>query len=155
MMTLVRHASEGAETRPVGLVDRLFVYGSLRTGHAGRELVESHVSDWTPATVRGALFAFASGFPGVVLQPEGGIVMGELLWLRDLTVCLPVLDDYEGSDYRRELVQVEHVGGPSWAWIYVLADPRVTALGTPLPGGEWIAQLHADTFELTLDQPAT
>ncbi len=152
-MDPVRHASKGTEPRPGGPVDRLFVYGSLRTGHAARELVEPHVEDWAPATVRGALFAFASGFPGVVLEQRGGIVMGELLWLRDLAVCLPVLDAYEGGDYARVQVQVEHVGGPSWAWIYVLADPRVTALGTRVPGGEWIAQRHADAPELGAPSP--
>ena len=81
------------------------------------------------------------------------IVMGELLWLRDLAVCLPVLDAYEGGDYARVQVQVEHVGGPSWAWIYVLADPRVTALGTRVPGGEWIAQRHAEAPELGAPSP--
>lgn len=137
---MVRHTAQGTATRPVGLVDRLFVYGSLRTGQSARHLVEPYVKDWTPATVCGEMYAFPSGYPGVVLDPKGGIVMGELLWLRSLTVCLPQLDAFEGNDYLRELVQVEHVAGPSWAWIYVLADPRVTALGTPVPGGEWIAQ---------------
>jgi gamma-glutamylcyclotransferase (GGCT)/AIG2-like uncharacterized protein YtfP len=142
-MVMVRYTSQA--TRPVGLVDRIFVYGSLRTGESGRHLIEPYVKDWAPATVCGALFAFPSGFPGVVLDPRGGIVMGEMLWLRNLTTCLPLLDDYEGTDYSRELVQAEHVGGPSWAWVYVLADPRVTALGTPVPGGEWVASaLPAD-----------
>jgi gamma-glutamylcyclotransferase (GGCT)/AIG2-like uncharacterized protein YtfP len=152
MMKTVRHSSHGAQTRPVGLVDRLFVYGSLRTGQSARGMVEPYVKDWTPATVRGTMFAFSSGYPGVVLDSTGGIVMGELLWLRGMATCLPLLDRYEGHDYVRELVQVEHVGGPSWAWVYVLADPRVTALGTPVPGGEWITQpLAAEPF----DQPAT
>ncbi|HVV84865.1 MAG TPA: gamma-glutamylcyclotransferase family protein [Kofleriaceae bacterium] len=131
----------------MGLVDRLFVYGSLRTGQSARELVEPYVKDWEPATVRGSMYAFPSGYPGVVLDPKGGIIMGELLHLRELATCMPRVDAYEGHDYLRELVQVEHVGGPSWAWIYVLADPRVTALGTPVPGGEWIAQVvGADAF---------
>ena len=144
-MTFVRHPSHGAATRPVGLVDRLFVYGSLRTGESARNLVEPYITDWAPATVGGDLYAFPSGYPGVVLDPRGGIVMGELLWLRNLSTCLPILDDYEGADYVRELVQAEHVGGPSWAWIYVLADPRVVALGTPVPSGEWVAaQMGAD-----------
>jgi gamma-glutamylcyclotransferase (GGCT)/AIG2-like uncharacterized protein YtfP len=152
MMKTVRQGSQAAATRPVGLVDRIFVYGSLRTGMSARGLVEPYVKEWTPSTVRGALYAFPSGFPGVVLEPAGGIVMGELLWLRQMATCLPLLDAYEGHDYVRELVQAEHVGGPSWAWIYVLADARVAALGTPVPGGEWVAQASAaDPY----DQPAT
>lgn len=129
----------GDATRPAGLVDRLFVYGSLRVGQSARHLVEPYLREWNPATVRGSMFAFASGYPGVVLEPRGGIVMGELLRLRSLSTSLPLLDDYEGEGYSRVLTQVEHVGGPSWAWIYVLSDPRVAALGTPVPTGEWVA----------------
>jgi gamma-glutamylcyclotransferase (GGCT)/AIG2-like uncharacterized protein YtfP len=147
----VRHSLEAA-TRPVGLVDRLFVYGSLRTGQTARGLVEPYVREWSPATVRGSMYAFSSGYPGVVLEATGGIVMGELLWLRDLTAALPVLDAWEGDDYDRVLVQVDHLAGTTWSWIYVLADPRVAALGTPVPEGEWIAQRVAPDL---LGQPAT
>lgn len=147
----VRHASHGAATRPAGLVDRIFVYGSLRTGYSARHLVEPFVLAWEPATVRGELFGFPSGYPAVVLAADGGIVMGELLTLCDLNTCLPILDAYEGTDYTRELVQVQHVGGPSWAWIYVLADPRVTALGTRVPSGEWLPPAVNDP----LGQPTT
>lgn len=125
------------------MVDRLFVYGSLRTGESARSLVEPFVRDWEPATVRGAMFAFAAGYPGIVLDARGGIIMGELLWLRDLAEALPALDAYEGADYDRVMVQAEHVGGPTWAWGYVLADPRIAALGTPVPGGEWLARAIA------------
>jgi gamma-glutamylcyclotransferase (GGCT)/AIG2-like uncharacterized protein YtfP len=133
----------GDSTRPTTLVDRLFVYGSLRLGHSARNLVDPFIREWTPATVRGSMYAFTSGYPGVVLDANHGIVMGELLTLRDFAVCLPVLDDYEGTGYTRVMVECEHVGGPTWTRIYVLADPRVAALGTLVSSGEWIAQAVA------------
>jgi gamma-glutamylcyclotransferase (GGCT)/AIG2-like uncharacterized protein YtfP len=148
-MPAVRHASHGAATRPAGPIDRVFVYGSLRTGQSARHLIEPFVVAWEPATVRGELFGFPSGYPAVILAPDAGLVMGELLVLRDLPRCLPVLDAYEGVDYVREAIQVHHVGGPSWAWIYVLADPRATALGTHVPSGEWLTSSLPDL----LDQP--
>ena len=148
-MRIVR-PTQGTAPPEGGLVDRIFVYGSLRTGQSARGLVEPFVREWEPVTVRGELFAFPSGYPGVVLGGNRGLVMGELLWLRDLHACLPILDEYEGADYRRELAEIQHVGGPTWAWIYVLEDPRVAALGTPVPGGEWVARSTSDE----LGQPA-
>src|SRR5688572_16273609 len=79
--------------------DRLFVYGTLRTGEAARALVASHVVRSAPATLRGELYAFALGYPGVV--DGDGAVAGELLWLADLAAALPVLDAYEGDDFAR------------------------------------------------------
>ncbi len=131
------------DTRPATLVDGLFVYGSLRTGHSARALIDPYVREWTPATVRGSMYAFSGGYPGVVLGRDRGIVMGELLTLRDLSTSLPLLDEYEGSGYERVQVQCEHVSGSAWAWIYVLSDPRVAALGTLVPSGEWTAQAVA------------
>jgi gamma-glutamylcyclotransferase (GGCT)/AIG2-like uncharacterized protein YtfP len=143
--------STGAAPRPTGVVDRVFVYGSLRSGHRGRDLVEPYVRDWEPATVHGELFDFPGGYPGVLLTRSRRLVMGELLWLREPASSLASLDEYEGADYRRELVQVDHIGGPTWAWIYVLADPRAAALGTPVPGGEWRPPAASDPF----GQPTT
>ena len=145
-MSSVRHP-RATPPGPSTAVDGLFVYGSLRLGHSARGLVEPFVREWEPATVRGGLYGFASGYPAVVLEPGAGLVMGELLRLQDVPACLAALDEYEGADYRRELVQVDHVGGPTWAWIYVLADPRAAALGTPVPGGEWMAAVTGDSLD--------
>src|SRR5262245_20653785 len=41
------------------IVDRLFVYGSLRTGQAARSLIANHVIGSQPATVMGLLYAVA------------------------------------------------------------------------------------------------
>ena len=143
-MSAVRRSPQSTANPPAPPVDRLFVYGSLRTGQSARALVEPFVRAWEPATIVGELFDFPSGYPAVVLTPQGGIVMGELLRLADAAQCLAVVDEYEGSDYTRELVQVHHVGGPTWGWVYVLADPRTAALGTPVPGGEWMPPAVSD-----------
>jgi gamma-glutamylcyclotransferase (GGCT)/AIG2-like uncharacterized protein YtfP len=119
--------------------DRLFVYGTLRAGEAARALVAGHVARSVPGTVRGAMYAFPMGYPGLV---DGeGAVRGELLWLSDLGTALPLLDEYEGEDFARVVRSVELADGTRvQAWCYVLADPSsVSVAGAEeVPGGDWI-----------------
>jgi gamma-glutamylcyclotransferase (GGCT)/AIG2-like uncharacterized protein YtfP len=119
--------------------DRLFVYGTLRAGEAARALVAAHVARSVPGTVRGAMYAFPMGYPGLV--DGDGAVRGELLWLADLDAALPLLDDYEGEDFARVERTVELEDGTRLtAWCYVLSDPSsVRAAGAvEVPGGDWI-----------------
>jgi gamma-glutamylcyclotransferase (GGCT)/AIG2-like uncharacterized protein YtfP len=118
--------------------DRLFVYGTLRAGEAARALVASHVARSVPGTVRGAMYAFPMGYPGLV---DGeGAVRGELLWLSDLAAALPLLDEYEGEDFARVERSVELEDGTRvTAWCYVLSDPSSVAGAEVVPGGDWIS----------------
>jgi gamma-glutamylcyclotransferase (GGCT)/AIG2-like uncharacterized protein YtfP len=118
--------------------DRLFVYGTLRAGEAARALVASHVARSVPGTVRGAMYAFPMGYPGLV---DGeGAVRGELLWLSDLAAALPLLDEYEGEDFARVERSVELEDGTRvTAWCYVLSDPSSVAGAEMVPGGDWIS----------------
>lgn len=119
--------------------DRLFVYGTLRAGEAARALVAAHVARSVPGTIRGAMYAFPMGYPGLV--DGDGRVRGELLWLADLDAALPLLDDYEGEDFARVERTVELADGTRLtAWCYVLSDPSsVSAAGAvAVPGGDWI-----------------
>lgn len=95
--------------------DALFVYGSLRSEfdnlyarrlREGAEFVGQ-------TTVPGSIFQVGR-YLGYRREPAG-IVHGELWRLRDPETTLAALDDYEGSDYTRIVV--------NGAWIYAYNGP--------------------------------
>lgn len=119
------------------VLDRLFVYGTLRQGQTARSLIANSIVRWVKATAIGQIYAFPMGYPG---YNEGtGLVIGELLWLSDLAATLGMLDAYEGADFARVLKQVVTESGEElWAWIYTLADPGAIRLGTLIEDGDWV-----------------
>lgn len=118
------------------MVDRLFVYGTLRTGQTSRSLIEAYVKRAIPATALGTIYAFPSGHPGLVVDDRAP-VRGELIWLNDLASALPLLDAYEGDDFIRVLAEVTIASGTTWAWLYALASPELARLGTRVEHGDW------------------
>jgi gamma-glutamylcyclotransferase (GGCT)/AIG2-like uncharacterized protein YtfP len=110
----------------------LFVYGTLRRGHAHpmHASLSSAASFVGEARVRGRLYLVAH-YPGLVLDDASSWVLGELYHLRDPSV-LPLLDDFEGvgpdhpepREYRRVERTVELLsGGGCSAWVYEYARP--------------------------------
>jgi gamma-glutamylcyclotransferase (GGCT)/AIG2-like uncharacterized protein YtfP len=119
------------------ILDRLFVYGTLRQGQTARSLVTASVTRCASASMSGQIYAFPMGYPGYVEGP--GRVIGEVLWLADLAATLGLLDAYEGEDFVRAIRQVTtDTGEEVWAWIYTLADPEAVKLGTLIADGDWI-----------------
>jgi gamma-glutamylcyclotransferase (GGCT)/AIG2-like uncharacterized protein YtfP len=120
------------------VVDRLFVYGTLRTGQTARSLIAPHVVRFEPARIRGKIYAFPMGYPGLV--DGDGHVRGELMWLSDLAAALALLDAYEGTDFVRMLRPVirSASGIEEPAWVYALADPAAVHLAEPIPDGDWV-----------------
>lgn len=127
-------------TIPATMVDRLFVYGTMRAGQASRSLIDAYVKSAEPATAFGTMYAFPSGHPGLVVD-DAGLVHGELIVLADLASALPLLDAYEGDDFVRVLSEVTTTAGPSWAWLYALASPELARLGTRVAHGDWVRHL--------------
>jgi gamma-glutamylcyclotransferase (GGCT)/AIG2-like uncharacterized protein YtfP len=120
------------------IVDRLFVYGTLRAGQTARSLIANHVARAAPARSQGKMFAFPMGYPGIVDEGAGPIV-GELVWLTELAAAFALLDAYEGDDFIRILKRVWLADGTEeWAWCYVLADPGTASLGEPISDGDWV-----------------
>lgn len=120
------------------ILDRLFVYGTMRQGQTARSLVAPSVTRCVKASTSGQIYAFPMGYPGFV---EGGTgrVVGEVLWLSDLAATFGLLDAYEGEDFARILRQVTTATGEElWTWIYALADPEAARLGTLIADGDWV-----------------
>ena len=119
------------------VLDRLFIYGTMRQGQTARALVASSVIRCVKASTSGQIYAFPMGYPGHV---EGaGRVVGDLVWLSDLAATFALLDAYEGEDFVRVIRQVTtETGEELWSWIYVLADPEAIKLGTLIADGDWV-----------------
>ena len=123
-------------------MDRLFVYGSLRTGQAARPLIANHVIGSQPATIRGRLCAVADSYPGY-LPGETGNVVGEVMVLGDLAAAFALLDAYEGEEFVRALQEATLVadGTRVWAWCYVLASPALAEGAELIESGDWARHL--------------
>ncbi|MBT8495701.1 MAG: gamma-glutamylcyclotransferase, partial [Deltaproteobacteria bacterium] len=84
------------------VINRLFVYGTLREGHAAASMIADHVVGSEPATTSGRIVAFADGYPGMV-EDSRAEVIGELLTIGDLAPALALIDAYEGDDFARTI----------------------------------------------------
>ena len=92
-------------------MDLLFVYGTLRSEFDNRysALLRAHADLVRRAVVQGSIFRIAH-YPGYRPEPRGE-VHGELYRLHDPDAMFRILDDYEGPDYERILID-------GVAWIY-------------------------------------
>ena len=121
------------------VLDRLFVYGTMRQGQTARSLVANSIKKSAKAFTSGSIYAFPMGYPGYSEGDGRGTVVGEVVWLTDLAATFGLLDAYEGEDFARVIKQVTTVDGEKiWAWIYTLADPGAVALGTLIEDGDWV-----------------
>ncbi|HVW86844.1 MAG TPA: gamma-glutamylcyclotransferase family protein [Bryobacteraceae bacterium] len=96
------------------MIDLLFVYGTLRGRFGNRyaEMLRAEARFLATATVSGSIFLI-SDYPGYRPDPPGS-VQGELYRLSDPDRLIPILDEYEGPDFERVLIDV---AGQA-AWIY-------------------------------------
>lgn len=121
------------------ILDRLFVYGTLRQGQTARSLVANQIKRCVQASTAGAMYAFPMGHPGYV-ETETGRVVGEVLWLTDLAATFALLDAYEGQDFARVIkkVNLDETGEQIWAWVYTLSDLAAVKFGTLIEDGDWV-----------------
>jgi gamma-glutamylcyclotransferase (GGCT)/AIG2-like uncharacterized protein YtfP len=121
------------------VLDRLFVYGTMRQGQTARSLVANSIKKSAKASTSGLIYAFPMGYPGYSEGDGSRQVVGEILWLTDLAATFGLLDAYEGEDFARVIKQVTtETGEQLWAWIYTLADPAAIKLGTLIADGDWV-----------------
>jgi gamma-glutamylcyclotransferase (GGCT)/AIG2-like uncharacterized protein YtfP len=99
-------------------VDLLFVYGTLRSefDNPYAKLLRSQAELVRPMTIMGSLFRIAH-CPGYRPEPPG-VVHGELYRLTDPDATLRILDEYEGPEYERVLID-----GVGWIYQYRAQPP--------------------------------
>lgn len=121
------------------VLDRLFVYGTMRKGQTARSLIANQITKTEKAWTSGSIYAFPMGYPGYNEGDGTGKVVGEVLWLTELPATFGLLDAYESADFARviKLVTLES-GEEIWTWIYTLADPGAVQHGTLIPDGDWV-----------------
>lgn len=122
------------------ILDRLFVYGTLRRGQTARSLVANQITKTVKAWTGGAIYAFPMGYPGFIEGDGSGRVEGEVIWLTELAATFGLLDAYEGTDFARVIrkVNLEETGEEIWAWVYALSDPTAVKFGTLIQHGDWV-----------------
>lgn len=121
------------------VLDRLFVYGTMRQGQTARSLLANSVVRSVPAWTSGRIYAFPMGYPGFTEVEAPGRVVGEVVWLSELAATFGLVDAYEGDDFARVLKQVTTDSGEQiWAWIYALATPSAARHGTLIEDGDWV-----------------
>lgn len=137
-----RHTGTFEVERTTGtheVLDRLFVYGTLRQGQTARSLIANQIKRWLPAHTPGALYAFPMGYPGYTEGDGQTRVVGEVIWLTELAATFGLLDAYEGQDFARVIRHVTLESGEEiWAWVYTLADPGAVKLGSRIQHGDWV-----------------
>lgn len=109
------------------MTDRLFVYGTLAPGRPNAHILAGVSGQWTPATVRGVLYAdgwgAALGYPGIVLADSADEVQGLVFSSPELPAHWARLDDFEGEGYVRVPVKARlSDGGLVDAFIYALSE---------------------------------
>lgn len=122
------------------ILDRLFVYGTLRQGQTARSLVANQIKRCVNATTVGAIYAFPMGHPGFIEGEGAGHVVGEVIWLTELAATFGLLDAYEGQDFARVIkkVTLDETNEQVWAWVYTLSDPAAATFGTLIDHGDWV-----------------
>src|ERR1051325_10066823 len=121
------------------VLDRLFVYGTLREGQTARALIANQITRCVKAHTSGCIYAFPMGYPAYSEGDGSGKVHGEVIWLTELAATFGLLDAYEGQDFARVIKEVTLESGEIvWAWMYTLADPAAVRLGTRIEHGDWV-----------------
>lgn len=93
----------------------LVVYGSLAPGELNHHVISDIPGTWTDAFVRGHLhptgWGMTSGYPGLIPDAKGERHRVKLFRSSVLPDHWKRLDQFEGSDYRRVLIEVEDENG--------------------------------------------
>ena len=105
-------------------MEALFVYGTLRPGHANAHLLEKMGGEWLPGYVTGTFYEYgwgaAAGFPGLVLSEAGPRVEGFLFFSAGLAAHWAMLDEFEAGYDRVKVDVITLDGRRVSAWVYQL-----------------------------------
>lgn len=100
----------------------LFLYGTLRKGESGEDVLRADVVRRAPGRARARLLDLKAPYPGAVFGPEEGWLEGEVVWLAPsrFKAALDRADEYENVPFlfRRIAVMVETEGQTVEAWAF-------------------------------------
>lgn len=104
-------------------MNQLFVYGTLCPNKANAHILEQIGGTWTKASVRGIIHILDWGpdqdLKAIVLDPQAEWVEGYLFSTEKLAENWQMLDDFEGFQYERVVVDVMLESGETVkAWTY-------------------------------------
>ncbi len=110
-------------------MERLFVYGTLAPGKPNEHILQELEGEWLPATVKGELhqagWGAELGFPAIKLDDAAGEVSGLLFCSYALKEHWAMLDEFEGEQYERVIVNATLESGEQVeAYVYSLASPK-------------------------------
>lgn len=102
--------------------ERLASYGTLAPGEENQHQLDELDGRWIEGVVLGkrvkAGWGTWLGFPGFVLDPNGGQVKVHIFESKDLPQHWQRLDDFEGEEYKRVITTADTDEGPLEVCIY-------------------------------------
>jgi len=106
-------------------INKLFVYGTLGPGRPNEHILKNIGGSWQKGSVTGFLYdkgwGAELGYPGIMLDEKGEKVEGFLFSFNSGSKPWLILDEFEGSEYRRVLTEIELQSGKIVnAFIYTL-----------------------------------
>lgn len=118
--------------------DYLFVYGTLRRGSNNRfaQLLSECAQFQSSGKVPGRLYDFGRHPGARRANQQNELVIGEMFRLESPEELLATLDDYEGQEFERGVVQAYLDDGSTaecWIYWYVGADE-----GRWIASGDWL-----------------
>lgn len=112
---------------PIPISAYLFVYGTLRKGlnHPMHLTLARNAEFAGIGTFRGRLYNLGQFPAAIASERPSDQVLGEIYALRDAEWLFSVLDEYEGSKFRRETVPIILKNGKRLrCWIYLYTGRR-------------------------------
>jgi gamma-glutamylcyclotransferase (GGCT)/AIG2-like uncharacterized protein YtfP len=113
----------------------LAVYGTLAPGQPNHHVVAPLGGTWTDGLIEGDLFPVGwgatLGYPAFRPRAGGDAIPVKVLTTPELPGAWPVIDDFEGAEYRRVLVPVFTPGPEGERRLYTVANLYAAAGAGP------------------------
>ena len=108
-------------------MNQLFVYGTLCPNRENASILGGIGGDWQKASVHGTIHILDwgpdKGLPAIILNDKDSLVEGYLFSTEKLAENWQMLDDFEGFQYERVVVDVSVDSGEKiQAWTYVMKE---------------------------------
>ncbi len=120
------------------MLQRLFVYGTLRPGESNQHFLAAIAGKWMSASIRGVHFpngyGATEGYPVIAPTQLGQPIAGMILEAQFTQKQWQTLDEFESTAYERVLSRVVADNGEELsAFVYVLNRADLEQLALELP----------------------